>query len=313
MRHRGAGRGKQHILDPAGLEALQLRDDLLRRAEQRRVVELEGIAIILDLVITLRTGPAREIADVPEHLAAGLDRLLALGWLADDLQPARHADHHRVIAPADRLALLAEHLDALDDQVGRRDLVEQQFVALARRPLDRFGAARAEPERRVRLLDRARLDDDIVVAVPLALVRKAFTARLPGQADDLHRLVEALGRLGLRHAEAGELISAITLADAEVEPAAGQKVERRRLLGDENRVVPGQHHDRGAETDALGAGRQVAQKVERGRYLAEPGEMVLDEKHAGKPETLGLDNVVDKIVVAVAIAGRPAARPRPTE
>ena len=36
---RGAGGGEQHILDTAGFEPLQLRDDFFGRAEQRRVVE----------------------------------------------------------------------------------------------------------------------------------------------------------------------------------------------------------------------------------------------------------------------------------
>src|ERR1041384_3857420 len=36
--------------------------------------------------------------------------------------------------------------------------------------------------------------------------------------------------------------------------------------------------------------------------------MVLDKKHAGKAETRGLDDVVDKRMVAVAVAGRSAAR-----
>src|SRR6266436_7033006 len=40
---RGARGGEQHILDAAGFEALEASNDLLRRAEQRRVVEHEGV------------------------------------------------------------------------------------------------------------------------------------------------------------------------------------------------------------------------------------------------------------------------------
>ena len=34
----------------------------------------------------------------------------------------------------------------------------------------------------------------------------------------------------------------VTLADAEIEPAAGHEIERRRLLGEQHRIVPRQHH-----------------------------------------------------------------------
>ena len=102
------GRGEQHVFDAAGFEPLQPRDDLLRRAEQRRVVELEIVGIVLDLVIALGAGAAREVADVLQHLAPGQDRAPALLVVVHDLQPARDPDHHRVVAAADRLAFLAE-------------------------------------------------------------------------------------------------------------------------------------------------------------------------------------------------------------
>jgi hypothetical protein len=41
--------------------------------------------------------------------------------------------------------------------------------------------------------------------------------------------------------------------------------------------------------------------------------MVLDKKDARKAELLGFDDIVDEIVVPVAVARRSAARPRPAE
>jgi hypothetical protein len=40
--------------------------------------------------------------------------------------------------------------------------------------------------------------------------------------------------------------------------------------------------------------------------LAETGEVVLDEKNARKAEPLGLDDIMDEIVIGGAVAGRPA-------
>ena len=58
---------------------------------------------------------------------------------------------------------------------------------------------------------------------------------------DIETLVEA--RVGLldRHAEAGKFVGPVALADAEIEAAAGEKIDRRRLLGEQDRIVPGQH------------------------------------------------------------------------
>jgi hypothetical protein len=35
--------------------------------------------------------------------------------------------------------------------------------------------------------------------------------------------------------------------------------------------------------------------------------MMLDEKDAGKAELLGLDDIIDEIVITLAVAGRPTA------
>ena len=99
---RGARRGEQHVFDAARLQPLQPLDDLLRRAEQRRVVEFEIVGIVLDLVIALGAGAARQVADILQDLAPGQDGAPALLVVVDDLQPARDPDHHRVVAAADR-------------------------------------------------------------------------------------------------------------------------------------------------------------------------------------------------------------------
>src|ERR1700693_2247094 len=101
---------------------------------------------------------------------------------------------------------------------------------------DRIGACRADPERRVRLLHRRRLDDDVFVMPVLAVMREAALAG-PGLAQEGERLLVALLRLRPRHAEAVELAPAVALADAEIKPAVRQQVEGRGLFGEQGRVV----------------------------------------------------------------------------
>ena len=227
--------------------------------------------------------------------------------------PRVDADHHRIVAPPDPLAFVAEGGDALDDQVGRGDLVEQQIVALARGAADRFGAAGAEPERRVRLLDRVRLDDDVVEVPALAVMREPALAR-PRLADHVHRLVEPLGRLVWRDAEAGEFVGRDS--PCRRRNRAGRSTADR---GSPPARRPGSGCARAAPRPRCRAGcarcarRDSASRLQRRRDLAEAGEMVLDEKDARKAELLGLDDIVDEVVIAGAVARRAAARARPAE
>src|SRR4029077_19286764 len=119
--------------------------------------------------------------------------------------------------------------NALDDQIGRRDLVEQQIVTLARGAADRFGAPRTEPEGRVRLLDRVWLDDDVVEMPARAVMREPALAR-PRLPDQLDCLVEPLGRFLGRDAETREFVGAIALADPEIEGPVRQQIEGCSLL-----------------------------------------------------------------------------------
>jgi len=82
----------------------------------------------------------------------------------------------------------------------------------------------------MRPLRRRRLHHDVVELPELSAVREAF-ARHERLGHDLDRFLEP--RLGLLrgYTEAGELVVPVAPADAEVEPAAGNEIERRGLLG----------------------------------------------------------------------------------
>src|SRR6185437_8085550 len=104
---------------------------------------------------------------------------------------------------------------------------------------------------------------------------------------DLRGLDEA--RTGFLHRDAEASVFDARGAPAEAEHAAPatQYVEQRDLLGDAHRIVPGQHDHRGAERDALGAARVVAQQLRRrGRHRV-AGEMMLEREQRVEAERLG--------------------------
>ena len=112
-----------------------------------------------------------------------------------------------------------------------------------------------------------------------------------------------------RHAEASELVPAITFADAEIEPPARQQIEGRGLFRQQHRIVPGQDQYRRAEPQMPGAGAEPGQQIEAGRNLAKAGEMMLDEKCAVVAQRLGFDIIVDEVAKALAAVGIGAGSP----
>ena len=99
--------------------------------------------------------------------------------------------------------------------------------------------------------------------------------------------------------EAVEFVIAIAGADAEIQPPARQQIERRRLLGQQHRIVPRQHHDRRAKPQGFRPRAKPGQQVDRRRDLAEPGEMMLDHEGAVEAHGLGFDIVFDKVAIAL--------------
>ena len=119
-------------------------------------------------------------------------------------------------------------------------LTKQQVKVVLGGKADRVRALRPDPQGRVRFLHRRRLDDDILVVPVLAVMRKpALTG--PGLAQEGDGFLVALLGFLHRDAEPVELAPAITLADAEIEPAVREKIEGRGLLGQQRRIVPGQY------------------------------------------------------------------------
>src|SRR5262245_22233718 len=77
----------------------------------------------------------------------------------------------------------------------------------------------------MRTLRGRRLDDDILKSPIASPVGKA-RARDPGAQDDLHRLFKAAFRLLRRHTETLKFAVPVSLANAEIQPSAGNQIKR---------------------------------------------------------------------------------------
>src|SRR5262245_12166708 len=159
----------------------------------------------------------------------------------------------------------------------------------------------------MRLLRCRGLDDDLLEGPVRASMREGCAGG-PRLDDHVDGLLEAGIGLLHRHTKAGELIVPVTLADTEIEPAPGQEIEGCRLLRQQHGIVPRQYCYCRAQSQPARAGAKPGQQVERGRYLTEAGEMVLDDEGAVQAKRLGLDVVVDEIPEPLAAVelGAPA-------
>ena len=133
--------------------------------------------------------------------------------------------------------------------VGRHELEPEGAEAAPARHLDRVELAARHPQRRMRLL--AGLGHDVAQreVEELAVVLPAL---LPEHRHEAAHGVLPHGALVAEAAvERVQLGDARSLADAQLDPAVADEVERADPLGDPGRVVGGELHDAVAEADAL--------------------------------------------------------------
>ena len=126
----------------------------------------------------------------------------------------------------------------------------------------------------------------------------------PGLLDELDAFFDPLAAVLHVDAENVELVADETAADAEIEAALRQLIQRRRLFGHPHRIVERQHGGAGAEPDALGARREIGQeRVIGGEQPAVADEMVLDDPGVVDADLVGeFDLLDDAAIVALRIA-----------
>ena len=139
---------------------------------------------------------------------------------------------------------------------------EDRQAALADRGIG-VRAGRGDADRRVRLLQRLRRHRDVLEVIVLAVVGEIRLR--PRQLDDIQNFGEAVA--AFRIGDAVILVGArqTAAADAEDQPSAADVIDRRRLLGEAQRMAQWQYLDGDADLDPLGARSDRGGNAERRR------------------------------------------------
>ena len=133
----------------------------------------------------------------------------------------------------------------------RDELKAERSHAPAPRAADGLDIRAGHPERRVRLLIRLRDDVARREVEELAVELDALLCEARHQGPD--RLLPHVALVANAPAEGVKLHRALRLADAELDAAAAQQIQRADALGDADRVIGRELDDPVAEPDALGA------------------------------------------------------------
>ena len=138
--------------------------------------------------------------------------------------------------------------------------------------------------------------------VVLALVGEGFA--LPGQQDDVQRLLEAFPAFAVvdAHDVVGPHVAAA--ADAELETAFAELVDGGRFLGDAQGMDQRQHLDRHADAEPLGAGRNGGgDDYRRGQHGAVGVEVHLAQPHGIQSQLFGQVDFLKGFLECVGVGG----------
>ena len=240
--------------------------DVLRHAFARAVVAvrvaLQGVPL-----------PRPFLPVVPDELEVAIEVLVRpreLFLALDDAQVVRPEDLEvlRVMPRLLQLLVVQLHVAALAFVRVEQEWREHQVAAVASRPaIGLRRRQRRDVDRRHRLLQRARPDRVRIERPVLAVVDDAVLG--PEPADHLPRFLEALARLLRGHAHGLEVVGRDAAPDAEVEPPAGQQVDRRPVFRAQHRVPLRDQRDGRPDADLLrAAGHRLRHDRRRGEGVA---------------------------------------------
>ena len=161
----------------------------------------------------------------------------------------------------------------------------QHIKAATHRSLERIGALRDDPDRRMRRLQRLRKHHGVGYLEVLAVVAERLA--LERSENDVERFVPAIFGLFKFEAEALEFIILIPAAEADIEPPAAEQIERGDFFGDHQRVMQRHHDHRSTHAQRFGFRRDVRGELRGARQIAVGRKVMLAQPHVAKAERFG--------------------------
>ncbi len=124
----------------------------------------------------------------------------------------------------------------------------------------------------------------------LAVVGNAVVG-FPQSANELEALLENSLVVVERHMERLVFAPVVAAPGSEIDPAVGQQIERRPLLGDANGMMQRRHRYRGREPDARRVCGDVGEHKVRAGQHAERIEVVLADPGRMHAELVGVERL----------------------
>ena len=137
------------------------------------------------------------------------------------------------------------------------------------------------------------------VGVMAGMGHRPALQRLPGE---LPGLAEAVA--GGLHADPEGIVFRLrgAAAHADMQLPVAQRLQHRHVLGEAHRVVPGQHHDRGAEAEARAGRGDVGEEQQRVGLRVVVAEMVLHHPGGVVAQPVQQLGIGDRLAVELAVA-----------
>ena len=134
-----------------------------------------------------------------------------------------------------------------------------------------------------------------------AVVAEGRAAQQP--LGDLAVLAKELA--GMRHVDGARVVfdPGHTATETDMQVGVGHQAQHRQVFGEAHRLVPGQHDDGGAQSQAgAGCGDVAQEEQRRGRGVV-VGKVVLQYPDAAEAECLPEAAVIQHLAVALPVAG----------
>lgn len=162
-------------------------------------------------------------------------------------------------------ALHGRVTDEIDRRPSRRARVDRS-AAHARARCDADSARRrtSRPSRPASPADPKAISDALAQLVEWGNLRRSRYEPSDERRGLPPRAVPVPAHPRRRGRGSGELAVSVALTDTEIEPSAGHEIERRRLLRQQHRIVPGQHDHRRAKPQPRGAHGKASEQHQRG-------------------------------------------------